>query len=330
MVRNGRLMEERRAQRSGGAVRRILNVLADGERSVNEIVRLTGLSQPNVSNHLSRLRQRNWVRARRHGQQVRYALLQPDALPEEWLKGQGVPPAQRERAEPAAPIVPALAADYLAALLRLDEPRAGAVVEEALSRGLDWKTIALRVMTPALVRVGILWAEGELTVAEEHAATAMTTRLHERLAASIQPPEHPTGRAVVAGVGGNQHMLGVRMVADFLTAAGWESHYLGTDLPGLDLLSIVQRLHPDAVLLGVTLEDQLAEFWSVVGMLLEWRQKAGSHLPLIVGGGRYFAELSAAKAASLSRPGLDLYGSKPDALIEQLSSRLAAIRSQPA
>src|SRR5215208_921170 len=131
MVRNGLLMEERRAHRSGGAVRRILNILADGERSVNEIVRLTGLSQPNVSNHLSRLRQRNWVRARRHGQQVRYALLQPDALPEEWLKEQGVPPADRERAEPAAPIVPALAADYLAALLRLDEPRAGAVVDEA-------------------------------------------------------------------------------------------------------------------------------------------------------------------------------------------------------
>ncbi len=74
-------MEERRVDRSGGAVRIILNALADGERSVNEIVRLTGLSQPNVSNHLSRLRQRNWVRARRHGQQVRYALLQPDALP---------------------------------------------------------------------------------------------------------------------------------------------------------------------------------------------------------------------------------------------------------
>jgi methanogenic corrinoid protein MtbC1 len=225
--------------------------------------------------------------------------------------------------------VPALAADYLAALLRLNELRAGAVVEEALSRGLDMQTIARRVMTPALVRVGDLWAEGELTVAEEHAATAMTTRLHERLAARIPRTEHPTARAVVAGVAGNQHTLGVRMVADFLTAAGWASYYLGADLPAADLLSMVQRLRPDAVLLGVTLEDQLAEFRSAVGMLLEWRQELGSRLPLIVGGGRYFAEPRAGDAAPASGPGPDLHGSDPALVITQLRSLLAAIRSQP-
>ena len=324
MVRNGRLMEERRVDRSGGAVRRILNALADGERCVSEIVRITGLSQSNVSNHLARLRQRNWVRARRHGHQIHYALGQPDLLPAAGGGERRTPGALPRRAEPAAPIVPALAADYLAALLRLDEARAGAVAEEALSRGLDWKAIGRRVMEPALIRVGDLWAEGELTAAEEHAATAITTRLHERLTADLHPPRQPIGRAVVAGVTGNQHTLGVRMTADYLTSAGWETHFLGSDLPEADLLAIVQRLRPDAVLLGASLDDQLPALWSAVARLRAWRQESGSPLPLIAAGGRCFAAATPEYEPPLAESRPDLQGSDPDQVLAQLGSLLTA------
>jgi ArsR family transcriptional regulator, cadmium/lead-responsive transcriptional repressor len=52
----------------------ILEVLRDGPRTVSEIVAVTGLSQPNVSNHLSCLRDCDLVIAQQQGRYVQYQL----------------------------------------------------------------------------------------------------------------------------------------------------------------------------------------------------------------------------------------------------------------
>jgi DNA-binding transcriptional ArsR family regulator len=52
----------------------ILDVLRDGPLTVGEIVETTGLTQSNVSNHLSCLRDCGLVTAKQEGRFVRYAL----------------------------------------------------------------------------------------------------------------------------------------------------------------------------------------------------------------------------------------------------------------
>ena len=52
----------------------ILKVLANGERSVNEIAEAVKLTQPTVSRHLGILREAGIVVDRRDGQQVFYSL----------------------------------------------------------------------------------------------------------------------------------------------------------------------------------------------------------------------------------------------------------------
>jgi DNA-binding transcriptional ArsR family regulator len=52
----------------------ILEALRSGPLTVNEIVAATGLSQPNVSNHLGCLRDCGLVAATQQGRYVRYAL----------------------------------------------------------------------------------------------------------------------------------------------------------------------------------------------------------------------------------------------------------------
>ncbi len=54
--------------------REILDVLADGERPVNDLVELLGLAQPQVSKHLRVLRQVGAVEARDKGRQRLYRL----------------------------------------------------------------------------------------------------------------------------------------------------------------------------------------------------------------------------------------------------------------
>lgn len=52
--------------------RQILDLLAAGERPVNELVELTGLGQPQVSKHLRVLREVGAVQAREEGRQRLY------------------------------------------------------------------------------------------------------------------------------------------------------------------------------------------------------------------------------------------------------------------
>jgi ArsR family transcriptional regulator, cadmium/lead-responsive transcriptional repressor len=52
----------------------ILELLADGELSVGELVAATGQSQPNISNHLGCLRWCGFVVARREHRSVYYAI----------------------------------------------------------------------------------------------------------------------------------------------------------------------------------------------------------------------------------------------------------------
>jgi len=52
--------------------REILDLLAERERSVSEVVRALRLAQPSVSKHLRVLHEMNLVRARREGRHVLY------------------------------------------------------------------------------------------------------------------------------------------------------------------------------------------------------------------------------------------------------------------
>jgi DNA-binding transcriptional ArsR family regulator len=67
--------------------RRILDLLRDGERSVNDLVSRLGLSQPGVSKHLRVLREAGLVEVRPEGRRRWYGL-RPAPLEEvdEWLE----------------------------------------------------------------------------------------------------------------------------------------------------------------------------------------------------------------------------------------------------
>jgi len=67
--------------------RQILDALAGGERPVNELVRVLGLAQPQVSKHLRVLREVGAVAVRHEGRQRLYRLNGPALKPiHDWVK----------------------------------------------------------------------------------------------------------------------------------------------------------------------------------------------------------------------------------------------------
>jgi DNA-binding transcriptional ArsR family regulator len=67
--------------------RQILDLLAQGERPVNDLVALLGLAQPQVSKHLRVLREVDLVRVRDEGRQRLYRLNAEPLRPiHDWLR----------------------------------------------------------------------------------------------------------------------------------------------------------------------------------------------------------------------------------------------------
>ena len=85
------------------------------------------------------------------------------------------------------------------------------------------------VVTPALRWAGEAWHRGELSVAQEHAITA---KVRAHLGKLISEGRGGVrGSAVLACAPGEQHDIGLLMLAVMLRADGWRVEFLGADTP---------------------------------------------------------------------------------------------------
>ncbi len=129
------------------------------------------------------------------------------------------------------------------------EPRAAeAVIREAIEAGLGEAVIDDHVIRPALVLVGDLWADGRITIAEEHLATSISLRVlmlqREAFRVARQRASH---RVVLAGAQGEHHVVGLQMAASVILHAGYDVRMFGADLPVGELASAVDRHRPAVV-----------------------------------------------------------------------------------
>lgn len=114
------------------------------------------------------------------------------------------------------------------ALVAGDEQRARRDFER-LAAGVSLTDLCELVIAPALGQIGRAWAEGNLSIAAEHRASAICERL---IAARAQkPPGRPRGTAVTATPPGERHALPAMMAAACLREDRWHVHHLAADLP---------------------------------------------------------------------------------------------------
>ncbi len=149
---------------------------------------------------------------------------------------------------------------YGDALRAADGAAAERVALECLREGMSVEALYARVIAPAMWRIGRLWAEGAITVADEHLATALTHRvLASVYGSSLGNVAVRPGRILLATVEGQRHSLGLRMAADVLELGGYEVIYLGGDVPLDSLVDTVAARNPDLVGLSSTLFSAATE-----------------------------------------------------------------------
>ena len=137
-----------------------------------------------------------------------------------------------------------LRTELVDATMRCDVTAIATAVEQALLVE-SVQTAFGEVFGPALVEIGERWERGELSVAQEHLASATVRSALQRLLADGRG--NVRGVAVLACAPGERHEVGLLMLAVLLRADGWQVAYLGADTPPDDALALAIDLHASAI-----------------------------------------------------------------------------------
>ncbi|GAA4259228.1 cobalamin B12-binding domain protein [Azospirillum formosense] len=175
----------------------------------------------------------------------------------------------------------ALARSYLDALLAGDRRRAAVLVMEAAAAGARVPDLYLHVFQPALREIGRLWQTRVITVAHEHFATAATQAIMGQLYPAIFAAERRGLTMVATCVSGEQHEIGIRMVADFFEMAGWDSHYLGANTPADSVARLVRERGAHVLAVSATITAHVGR---VAALIAAVRAEPGEPPHVLVGG----------------------------------------------
>lgn len=136
------------------------------------------------------------------------------------------------------------------------------------------------LLADAMRLVGERWQTGQWSVAEEHLASQTLLRTLDR----IRPDLGPEGRigplAVLAGVAGEQHMIGLVCLDQIFRERGWTVANLGADVPAADLARFLAR--NEARLVAIAASDP-ARIPAAMETVAAARREAPG-VPIMLGG----------------------------------------------
>jgi MerR family transcriptional regulator, light-induced transcriptional regulator len=169
----------------------------------------------------------------------------------------------------------------LARMLSGDVAGSWQVIEAAMAAGLEPAEIYVRVLAPSLHAVGASWRDGAVSVDQEHLASSVAATLVGRLGPRFVHPGRKKGVVIVAMPPGERHGLGVAMLADILTEAGYGVLNLGPDTPTASLAAAIRDAGSLAAVI-VSVVD--SERRPAARRLLAAARRERPSVPLLVGG----------------------------------------------
>ena len=143
------------------------------------------------------------------------------------------------------------AADDLMALVVADRVNELEAQLRLSAAALGPRRFVTELVHPFAVSVGRAWAEGRVSVRQEHLATeCLVTQIRQMLA--TYQDIHAAPLVLLATLPGEQHTLPLQMVALYLVVAGAKPRLLGGPTPPQQIAESASVLGADAVGIGIT------------------------------------------------------------------------------
>ena len=141
---------------------------------------------------------------------------------------------------------------------------------ERASVDLSQPKLIEMLLVPLLTRIGELWQEGTLRVANEHLATAVIRSFLADLLASYTPRESAPVM-IVSTPRGQIHEIGALIVSVIAESEGWQTIYMGPDLPAEEIGAAAKQKQASVIALSIVyptddplLVGELKKLWRLV------------------------------------------------------------------
>ncbi len=194
-----------------------------------------------------------------------------------------------------------------ARLVAGDEAGAWSLLEAALASDMTPEDVLLELVSPTLRAIGTRWERGQLSIADEHRASAVAARLISRLGARFARRGVKRGTVILAAPSGELHAAPVAIAANLLRWRGFDVVELGADTPAEALAETVVN-EPDLVAVGMACTTDGAS--RSVRRAIAMVRRSSPDIPILVGG----AAISDADQAR--RLGADVFtGGRADAVV---------------
>jgi len=185
---------------------------------------------------------------------------------------------------------------------------------DAVVKKSGYSALIEKVLIPLIHNVGNLWHDGEMTTAEEHAATSFIKDYLCVSARSFSASSNAP-KLLITTPHGQLHELGAVIAASQARKLGWQVIYLGTSLPPDEIAGAAEKLGARAIILSIIypLDDP-----QINTHLRKLHSQLDCRIPIIVGG-------SQSKLYTPTLEELDIVQLKT---LSDLSPELSKIRAQ--
>ncbi|MBV1758355.1 MAG: B12-binding domain-containing protein [Dethiosulfatibacter sp.] len=177
-------------------------------------------------------------------------------------------------------------------LINGKESEATKILKNAFDKGFELTSMIEQVIIPLMERVGSLWEDGEISVAQEHYISNVIESFIGYLSKSINTHQDKSYSALLITPLSEDHVLPLKLSSEYFRQKGWRVFYLGKSVPLKSLKSIMLRESIDVVVVSVTMDYNLKSAEHLITTLKEWEL---AKQPIILVGGNAFKNDSVAK-----------------------------------
>jgi methanogenic corrinoid protein MtbC1 len=137
---------------------------------------------------------------------------------------------------------------WISSCLALDRGAAEQIMALAFAQFAP-ETVCFELLQYGMAEIGNAWHEGEVSVQQEHFATAITNQRLEMLIAAAPSPSRPE-RIITLCAPGDYHVFSSLLLTFLLRRQGFDVVYLGADVPVQELASTFIEVAPTLAIIS--------------------------------------------------------------------------------
>ena len=137
-----------------------------------------------------------------------------------------------------------------------------------------------KIMNPVMAKIGDMWSAGKLSIATEHVASNVAQSLVKIISDNHKKNKLDKGKVIITTPVGEDHCISCNVLESLLLSKGFTTFNISPSTPAESLIQFIKTVHPTAILISITLEDNIKSGQRLAKKIHDAYKK----LPIFVGG----------------------------------------------